>query len=300
MTEHLEHAEGMNAEAVTRWIADNAHPLTALDPRTPPADLEPLAHLVRNAIVVGLGSSTRGAHELTTLMHRVLRFLVEELGFRALAVEEDWTKGIQIDEYLRTGRGDPRALLADAWPLRPAAGMAVPTHHLRSSTADSTAGLADHPFVLAVGSEPANAASAAFAARERRSFGWSTLTLRVSTQWWPPSWRPPVSEAEPSSRARTSSRDPTTRTSQLPIPPPAGSIHTTPDNPTAAAGGRSRHPCSWSSHGQPSTRKRRQPGSRPRLTCRFSGADDGTRTRDPHLGKVMLYQLSHVRVGESL
>src|SRR5690606_14155138 len=29
------------------------------------------------------------------------------------------------------------------------------------------------------------------------------------------------------------------------------------------------------------------------------GADDGIRTRDPHLGKVMLYQLSHVRVGSS-
>jgi hypothetical protein len=27
-----------------------------------------------------------------------------------------------------------------------------------------------------------------------------------------------------------------------------------------------------------------------------NGADDGIRTRDPHLGKVMLYQLSHVRV----
>ena len=27
-----------------------------------------------------------------------------------------------------------------------------------------------------------------------------------------------------------------------------------------------------------------------------NGAEDGTRTRDPHLGKVMLYQLSHVRV----
>ncbi len=26
-----------------------------------------------------------------------------------------------------------------------------------------------------------------------------------------------------------------------------------------------------------------------------SRADDGIRTRDPHLGKVMLYQLSHVR-----
>jgi hypothetical protein len=33
----------------------------------------------------------------------------------------------------------------------------------------------------------------------------------------------------------------------------------------------------------------------PALTWGFSGADDGIRTRDPHLGKVVLYQLSHVR-----
>ena len=29
----------------------------------------------------------------------------------------------------------------------------------------------------------------------------------------------------------------------------------------------------------------------------FLGADDEIRTRDPHLGKVMLYQLSHIRMG---
>ena len=28
----------------------------------------------------------------------------------------------------------------------------------------------------------------------------------------------------------------------------------------------------------------------------FCGADDGIRTRDPNLGKVVLYQLSYVRV----
>ena len=28
----------------------------------------------------------------------------------------------------------------------------------------------------------------------------------------------------------------------------------------------------------------------------FRGADDGVRTRDPDLGKVVLYQLSHVRI----
>ncbi len=34
------------------------------------------------------------------------------------------------------------------------------------------------------------------------------------------------------------------------------------------------------------------PGARP---GQENGAEDGTRTRDPHLGKVMLYQLSHFR-----
>ena len=33
------------------------------------------------------------------------------------------------------------------------------------------------------------------------------------------------------------------------------------------------------------------------LTC--NGADNGARTRDPNLGKVVLYQLSHVRLRES-
>ena len=40
--------------------------------------------------------------------------------------------------------------------------------------------------------------------------------------------------------------------------------------------------------------------STPGVMTRDFGADDGTRTRDPHLGKVMLYQLSHVRSGPNL
>jgi hypothetical protein len=36
------------------------------------------------------------------------------------------------------------------------------------------------------------------------------------------------------------------------------------------------------------------------VTRTFSGAGDRTRTGDPHLGKVMLYQLSHARRALSL
>ena len=38
---------------------------------------------------------------------------------------------------------------------------------------------------------------------------------------------------------------------------------------------------------------KKRPNYRP---LSFHGADNGIRTRDPHLGKVMLYQLSHVRM----
>lgn len=108
-------ATEIDKNTVIRWIKDHAHPLVTLDPQAPLTDLRPLRQMVRHATVVGLGGSARGAHELEVLQHRVLRLLVEELGFRSLALEEDWTNGIRIDEYVRTGRGDPRAVLADAW-----------------------------------------------------------------------------------------------------------------------------------------------------------------------------------------
>ena len=41
-------------------------------------------------------------------------------------------------------------------------------------------------------------------------------------------------------------------------------------------------------------------GDRSTLDQGLQRADDGIRTRDPHLGKVMLYQLSHVRVSGRL
>lgn len=42
--------------------------------------------------------------------------------------------------------------------------------------------------------------------------------------------------------------------------------------------------------------KRADPSHLIRPAPAGNGADNGVRTRDPHLGKVVLYQLSHVRI----
>src|SRR5207247_2074146 len=64
--------------------------------------------------VVALGSAVRQSHELSTLTDRVMRFLIDQHGFRSLALEGDETASIDLDAFVRTGEGDPRAILGGA------------------------------------------------------------------------------------------------------------------------------------------------------------------------------------------
>ncbi|MFB4320210.1 erythromycin esterase family protein [Actinomadura sp. 21ATH] len=115
MTGNDENAGTGGGRAAARWIAARARPLDAPTAAAPLTDLEPLRGLAGGAAVVGMGAVTRGAHEVSVLQHRTARFLVEELGFRTLALEEDWTTGLALDAYARTGEGDPHDLLTRMW-----------------------------------------------------------------------------------------------------------------------------------------------------------------------------------------
>jgi erythromycin esterase-like protein len=91
---------GTRPQELTSWIRDNAAPLDTVDPAAPLGDLLPLRRSIGDAEIVGLGESTHGAAEELTIKHRLLRLLVERMGFRSIAWEEDWTTGLQINEYL--------------------------------------------------------------------------------------------------------------------------------------------------------------------------------------------------------
>jgi erythromycin esterase len=97
-----------------RWVTHHAQPLRTVDPAADLDDLTSLRETSSQAAILGLGQDTDGAREVYLLMHRVTRYLVEEAGYRLLTMEEDWTKGVQIDDYLTTGTGSPETVLADA------------------------------------------------------------------------------------------------------------------------------------------------------------------------------------------
>ncbi|WP_433331456.1 erythromycin esterase family protein [Spirillospora sp. CA-294931] len=102
------------AGPVTPWIKRNATRLTTTDPSAPLTDLASLGRTIGDAKIVGLGESAHGLKEQTRLKHRVLRLLVEKYGFRSLAWEEDWTLGVKINRYIRTGEGDLEALMRES------------------------------------------------------------------------------------------------------------------------------------------------------------------------------------------
>jgi erythromycin esterase-like protein len=103
-------------DPVTGWVRHHAVPLDTVDPAATLGDLAPLRRAIGDAEIVGLGESIHGAAEEETLKHRTLRLLVEDMGFRSVAWEEDWTTGLRIDRYIRTGKGDLDALMAQLSP----------------------------------------------------------------------------------------------------------------------------------------------------------------------------------------
>ncbi len=102
--------------SVADWVSRHAIPLDTVDPTRPLDDLMNLRANVGAAPIVGLGESVHGAAEVITLKHRTLRLLIEHLGFRSVAWEEDWTTGLDIDRYVNGGDGDLVALVREMSP----------------------------------------------------------------------------------------------------------------------------------------------------------------------------------------
>lgn len=96
---------------VEEWIAANAIPFATTEARSGLSDLAPVRNLVGNARIVSLGEATHGSREFFTMKHRMLEYLVEEMGFTIFAIEANLPEADAVDDYVLHGIGDPRQAL---------------------------------------------------------------------------------------------------------------------------------------------------------------------------------------------
>jgi erythromycin esterase len=100
------------ADAARSWLAANAIRLDTVEAGHGFADMRPLKDVIGKARIVSLGEATHGSREFFQLKHRMLEFLVNEMGFNVFAIEATMPESFDINEYVLTGKGDPVKALA--------------------------------------------------------------------------------------------------------------------------------------------------------------------------------------------
>jgi len=103
---------GPAPEEVVEWFRRTAVPLRTAEAGHGFSDLRPLREWIGDARVVALGEATHGTREFFQLKHRMLEFLVSEMGFNVFAIEATMPEGFDVNEYVLTGRGDPAKALS--------------------------------------------------------------------------------------------------------------------------------------------------------------------------------------------
>ncbi|MEI4649594.1 erythromycin esterase family protein [Bacillus cereus] len=101
-----------NINPIVKWLEEHAKPLKTTNPTASLNDLKPLKDMVGSASIVGLGETTHGAHEVFTMKHRIVHYLVSEKGFTNLVLEEGWDRALKLDRYVLTGKGNPNQYLS--------------------------------------------------------------------------------------------------------------------------------------------------------------------------------------------
>ena len=94
------------------WLQANAIAFDSPEAETGFADLEPLREIIGDARIVSLGEGTHGTREFFQMKHRLLEFLVKEMGFNTFAIEATWPESNLVNDYVLNGEGDPASLLA--------------------------------------------------------------------------------------------------------------------------------------------------------------------------------------------
>jgi erythromycin esterase len=100
-------------DAVIAALKANAIPIKTVEAGNGFEDLKPLKRIFKDVRIVGLGEETHGTREFFQFKHRMLEFLVKEMGFRVFAIEASYSACQNINDYVM-GKMDDGAKALDS------------------------------------------------------------------------------------------------------------------------------------------------------------------------------------------
>ena len=85
-------------------------PTLALD--ADPDQFAGIGAAIGDARIIGMGEGTHGTSEFFAFKNRLFKYLVERKGFTVFAMEANWGAGLDVDRFIKTGRGTAQQAVA--------------------------------------------------------------------------------------------------------------------------------------------------------------------------------------------
>ena len=92
--------------AVTEWVRSHLKTINQVTADDDFSDLEPLKAIIGSARIVSFGEGMHGAAEPLEFRNRLFRFLVERMGFTAIAIESGIAEGFEVNRYVLGASND--------------------------------------------------------------------------------------------------------------------------------------------------------------------------------------------------
>jgi erythromycin esterase len=100
-----------SAALALNWVQSHGQQFTLGDSMPNAADRAQIVALAGDAKIVGFSELNEGTREFPLIVRRSLFALAEGAGFRGIAIQAPMAEALEVDRYVRTGRGDIRRLL---------------------------------------------------------------------------------------------------------------------------------------------------------------------------------------------
>ncbi len=99
-------------DSVISWVTNKSITLKSVKAETGFEDLLYLKPLLKDVHVVGMGETSHGTREIFQMKHRMLEFLVKEMGFTLFGIEASNVGCRPINDYVLYGKGNSRDALS--------------------------------------------------------------------------------------------------------------------------------------------------------------------------------------------
>jgi len=106
------HPSAVASLTALEWLKSESIAFDTTAARSGLDDLGALRKVVGDARIVSLGEATHGTSEFFTMKHRILEYLVEEMGFTVFAIEANLPEADRVDDYVMNGTGSAATALA--------------------------------------------------------------------------------------------------------------------------------------------------------------------------------------------